>query len=132
MQIESFDSIKNDDVRGYKVQESHKRTLRGLLWGSLGTAMTAVIGTINTLAVLSIGATALSALGMRLGSDFGTFPVLATLTVVALVVDYLTISFTGYCFSNALYHFGPNFTLVKRSKAEMALLFPPNSLKTAG
>lgn len=90
----------------FAIVENHQNNLKGLLWVSAGAGLTAgSLGlTVATVAVVA---------GSTLGSAFvGPGPAIV-LGGAAILVDYFAVKFTGYCYSNALHHFGPEYQITR-------------------
>lgn len=112
----------------FVIQQNEQDSRKGVFWMATGSCFT-VISAASTVGTVSlIGLTALLGLG---GMDaFNAFssklPVslsemlptslgrMFAISATAGIADYLAIRITGYCFSNALYHFGPEFEIVRK------------------
>jgi len=103
---------KDEDV--YAIQENNQKALRGLLWGGLGATLITGTLLINAATIAAIVATVFSAIGLIAGLPKYVFPGMLALSLVSLAVDYIAIRFTSFCFSNAIYHLGPQFQIVRK------------------
>lgn len=110
-------SIK--DLEGqYSIQKNNQNSLKGLLWGTGGASLTVGALGLTAFTVASVAATTLASMGILI-NDFARnsigagVPVMVALTAAAVLVDYIAIKFTGYCFSNSIYHLGPECQVVK-------------------
>lgn len=93
------------------IQKNEQNNLKGLAWQVGGELIAGAVLALTTVT----GAAALASLGV-LASDHRRnefAPFLAVLVPVSVGASYLSVKFTGYCFSNAIYHLGPEYQLAK-------------------
>jgi hypothetical protein len=96
----------------YMIQQKDQNSLMGLFWVSAGCSLTVTSLCLTGGTIALIGLTALSGMaGKEAPISFGN---MLMFSAAAGLVDYLAVNFTGYCFSNAIYHYGPEFEIVRR------------------
>jgi hypothetical protein len=103
----------------YGIQKNEQNSLKGLLWNVSGGVLTSAAlsltaATIVTVAVATLASAHIltnSAAHNFLGSD--VVPRLMGLAGATVLVDYLAVKLTGYCVSNSIHHYGPEYQIVK-------------------
>ena len=104
----------------YHVQKNDQNSLKGLVWWTGGNVLSLGALTLTAATVAGVGAAALSTLGIMV-NDYArnslggvTVPMIGGLAFSAVVLDYLAVKFTAYCFSNAIHHLGPEYQILKQ------------------
>ena len=106
----------------FGIQKNHQNSLKGVIWGAVGSAMTVASPTLTAATVAAavvgvFGAAFVSppltdltelVLGERVAA-----PLLLGLATTAGLVDYCFVKLNGYCFRNSIYHLGPKYQIVE-------------------
>ncbi len=94
------------------VLKNHQNSLKGLIWGTVGSTLTA--GTL-ALTAITIATVATSILGSGFVMDYipKAVPLVVAGVTAVIGIDYFAVKGTGGCFSNAVYHLGPEYQIVK-------------------
>jgi hypothetical protein len=97
----------------FQIQQNEQNSLKGVLWVSAGSSLTAAS---LSLTAASAGALALTTLAVLSGSEstYFTPAKMLALTLATGAVNYISVKFTGFCFSNAIHHFGPEYTIIRQ------------------
>lgn len=106
----------------FGIQKNHQNSLKGLIWGTFGSALTMAS---FTLTATTVAAAVVGLFGVAFGpthltdlvlGERVTAPLVLGLAATAGLVDYCFVKFNGYCFSNSIYHFGPKYQIVELKK----------------
>lgn len=98
--------------RTFVIQENDQNSLKGLLWMSAGNGLCVTAFALSAGTAGLIGLTALSGLaGQDAPVSFGK---MLGISAAAGMIDYLAVQFTGYCYSNAFHHYGPQFQITRK------------------
>jgi hypothetical protein len=114
--IGSFPVNQNNGSEEFFVLKNHQNSLKGLIWGTIGSTLTAGALTLTAATVTTVAGTIF---GLGVANAFvpefitRSLPLLATGVTAMVVTDYLVVKGTGGCFSNAMYHLGPEYQIVK-------------------
>lgn len=97
--------VMSDGDSGFAIVKHSQSNLKGLLWatasaGLSGAALTLTAGTIVVVGA-SVAGTAIAG------------PAPLVIAAAAITVDYFAVKFTGYCFSNSIHHFGPEYQIIR-------------------
>ena len=112
----------NDNNNAYFVQKNQQNSLKGLLWGTSGAVLTTGALALTAATVAGVGVAAMTALGVAVNdsarNSVGGFavPGILALAAGASAVDYVAVKFTGFCYSNAIHHLGPQYEIVCHKK----------------
>lgn len=94
------------------IQQNQQNSLKGLLWYFAATLLAsgALVLIIATCAAI------LASLGLLTGeyAHDTLAPSTFILLPLAILVTYLAVKLTGYCFRNTIYHYGPRFQIVSK------------------
>ena len=117
-------NIDNEGKYSYYIQKNEQNSLKGLLWGTGGSLLTAGSLSLTVATIGGVIAAAFASAGI-LTNDYSrnsiggvTVPAIMGLATAAVIVDYLAVKFTGYCFSNAMHHLGPQYQIVRHKNGE--------------
>lgn len=106
----------SDGVNDYYIQKNSQNSLKGLLWQTGGSTLigASLLLTIGTVVLVGTTAFSTNSLGTSLGQVI--VPALIGASIAVCAVDYIAVKFTGYCFSNAIHHMGPEFEIIRQKK----------------
>lgn len=110
----------SDKLHSYYIQKNEQNSLKGVLWGASGSALMGGALVLTAAAAGAIGFSALTTFGVLLNDHARNWvgaayiPAVFIVTGAAAAIDYVALKTTGYCFKNAIYHFGPEYQ-IKRS-----------------
>lgn len=101
-------SIINNSSDFKVIKKNYQSNLIGLAWEKLGKSTSNIALGLSGVTAGVIGVTLLHAVntGMPNGTMLG-------LSITSLAASRFAPKFTGFCHSNAMYHFGPEFEIVR-------------------
>lgn len=114
----------NDQLQTFYIQKNEQNSLKGVIWGASGSALMGGALVLTAAAAGTIGLAALTTFGVLLNDHARNWigaaylPTVFILTTAAVAIDYAALKTTGYCFKNAIYHFGPEYQINKPNKFE--------------
>ena len=98
------------------VLKNHQNSLKGLIWGAVGASLTVGTLALTAFTIVAVAATIFSVGPLHTYVPelvTRSLPLLGTGVTATVLTDYLAVKGTGGCFSNAVYHLGPEYQIVK-------------------
>jgi len=95
----------------FGIEKKNQSSLKGLLWGNTGVFVSALALCATALTVAAVAGCMFGAAWTQDTSSL----MLGAYAVGAIVVDKIVLDVAGGFFTNAIYHLGPEYRLVKLS-----------------
>lgn len=113
--------INNDSNMAYFVQKNEQNNLKGLLWGTAGSAATGIVLSLTAGVIVGVPAMIITSAGAVINDSSRNLvgplvPLVLFGAVTAAFLNKKIVQATGACFRNAIYHLGPECQIVAYKK----------------
>lgn len=112
--------ITDSGNSSFFIQKNEQNSLKGLIWGTVGGSLTGIALGLTAVTAASIAGTALASMGILTNDSLRnsvaslSIPAMVTLTGTATLATVFAVKFTGFCYSNAIHHLGPEYQIIRR------------------